>query len=85
MNVIFATFLTLLLKKNENIRHENIHRENCSIQLPIAKKKIRELFFSMTITKYKTVDEMVSKLQNLKAKIEMNCNQNLSNFHDEKK
>ena len=67
---------------NKNIKSIKVRRQDdyFSKRLPSAGKKIREMYVSRMNIKYKTVEEMIKKLQKIKIKTKLKFNQNFRNF-----
>ena len=56
-----------------------------STRLNYANKKIREVWMNMVNTTYKSTEDMISKLQQLKGKTKLIFYKNISNYYTEMK
>ena len=77
-----------ILSTNKNIRLiKKVLRQDYhfSTRLPYADKVIRELYYSLANSTYKSTEHMINKLQSLKGKTKSKCYQNISNFYDKMK
>ena len=51
-----------------------------STRLPYAIRKIREIYFAMMNTEFRTIEDMIIELQNLEGKTKVRFHQNLSDY-----
>ena len=53
-----------------------------STRLNYANKKIKEIIYSLLVTKFNSTDDMIKKLQELKGKTKLKLYKNLSDYYD---
>ena len=72
-------------QKHEIDKNSRRQSQDFSTRLNYANKKIRELYINMVNTTYKSTEEMINKLQELKGKTKLKFYINISNYYTEMK
>ena len=74
----------IISKQKHQIDRKVLRQDkNFSTRLPCANKKMTEFHFFMVNIKYKSADDMIKSLQQLKADSELKFHQIIGNFYDQ--
>ena len=76
-----------IINKQKHEIDKNVRRQDrdFSTRLNYANTKIREIYINMVITKYKSTEDMIVKLQSFKGKTKLKFYKNINNYYIEMK
>ena len=84
INVTLENCEFLINKQKHQIDKKVLRQDQYfSFRLNYADKKIREMYYSMAKTTYKSIRVIINKLQSLKGKTKLKFYQDINNYSDE--